>query len=75
MQKPWMNLDLKPSEDFSHLSAHCVQGANSKSLVEMDHAELVPVADLEKSPKYVFYLPMHAVRKESSTTTKIRAVF
>ena len=42
---------------------------------EMDHAELVPVADLQKPPKDVFYLPMHAVRKEHSTTTKIRTVF
>ena len=39
------------------------------------HAEAVPEADLEKSPQSVFYLPMHAVRKESSTTTKVRAVF
>ena len=42
---------------------------------EMGHAEPVPVADLEKQTQDVFYLPMHAVRKESSTTTKIRAVF
>ena len=42
---------------------------------DMNHAELVPVADLEKPPRHVFYLPMHAVRKESSTTTKIRPVF
>ncbi len=42
---------------------------------DMNHAELVPVADLEKPPHNVFYLPMHAVRKESSTTTKIRPVF
>lgn len=41
----------------------------------MGHAELVLVADLEKPPRNVFYLPMHAVRKDSSTTTKIRAVF
>ena len=41
----------------------------------MEHAELVPVADLQKPPEEVFYLPMHAVRKEHSTTTKIRAVF
>lgn len=27
------------------------------------------------SPEHVFYLPMHAVTKDSSTTTKIRAVF
>ena len=42
---------------------------------DMGHAELVPVVDLEKSPQQVFYLPMHAVRKDSSTTTKIRVVF
>ena len=30
---------------------------------------------MNKSPQDVFYLPVHAVRKESSTTTKIRAVF
>ena len=42
---------------------------------EMKHAEPIPTADLNKSPQNVFYLPMHAVRKESSTTTKLRAVF
>ncbi len=42
---------------------------------DLQHAELVPVADLQKPPEDVFYLPMHAVRKEHSTTTKIRAVF
>ena len=41
----------------------------------MDHAEPVPVTDLKKSPNEVFYLPMHAVRKEHSTTTKIQIVF
>ena len=39
------------------------------------HAELVPAEDLEKSTPEVFYLPMHAVYKASSTTTKVRAVF
>lgn len=39
------------------------------------HAEPVPQADLEKLPSQVFYLPMHVVRKESSTTTKLHAVF
>ena len=29
----------------------------------------------EKDPSEVFYLPMHAVYKASSSTTKIRAVF
>ena len=42
---------------------------------EMQHAELVPTADLQKPPEQVFYLPIHAVRKEHSTTTKIRVVF
>ena len=42
---------------------------------DMDHAELVPAADLQKPCRDMFYLPMHAVLKESSTTTKMRAVF
>ena len=42
---------------------------------KMNHAELVPVADLQKPPKEIFYLPMHAVRKEHSSTTKLRVVF
>ena len=42
---------------------------------QMGHAELVPAVDLQKSQHEVFYLPMHAVRKEPSSTTKIRAVF
>ena len=43
--------------------------------VDLGHAETVPTADLEKSPEVTFYLPMHAVYKSSSSTTKIRAVF
>ena len=42
---------------------------------DLNHAEPVPVEDLEKPRNKVFYLPMHAVVKETSTTTKIRAVF
>ena len=42
---------------------------------EQGHAELVPTSDLEKPTNKVFYLPMHAVRKEISTTMKVRAVF
>ena len=42
---------------------------------EMKHAELVPATDLQKPVQEVFYLPMHAVRKEHSTTTKLRVVF
>jgi hypothetical protein len=42
---------------------------------DMGHTEPVPAEDLEKPCKQVFYLPIHAVSKESSTTTKLRAVF
>ena len=42
---------------------------------DLEHTELVPVADLQKPTKDAFYLPMHAVRKEDSTTTKLRVVF
>ena len=41
----------------------------------MGHAEPVPTADLQKPPNDTFYLPMHVVRKEHSTTTKVRIVF
>ena len=36
---------------------------------EKGHAELVPLDDLEKSLQDVFYLSMHTVKRESSTTT------
>ena len=41
----------------------------------MGHAEPVPAIDLLKRCESVFYLPMHAVVKHSSATTKVRAVF
>ena len=41
----------------------------------LKHAEEVPVTDLQKPPKQVFYMPMHAVRKETSSTTKVQVVF
>ena len=43
--------------------------------LEQDHAELVPTADLEKPTKQVFYLPVHMVRKDSCSTTKVYIVF
>ena len=43
--------------------------------LEAGHAESVPQVDLGKPTDSVFYLPIHVVRKESSTTTKVRAVF
>ena len=42
---------------------------------ELEHAEPVPQADLGKPSTTTFYLPMHAVRKEHSSTTKVRVVF
>ena len=42
---------------------------------DLKHAELVPDIDHDKPVDQVFYLPMHAVKKDTSTTTKIRAVF
>ena len=50
-------------------------GSVMREYLDMGHAEQVPPSDLEKPQHQVFYLPMHAVRKDSSTTTKIRAVF
>ena len=35
----------------------------------------MPTAALKKSPKDTFYLPMHDVYNEHSTTTKVRIVF
>ena len=43
--------------------------------LDQKHAEEVPLEDLKKPQDQVFYVPMHAVCKESSTTTKIRDVF
>ena len=33
------------------------------------------MADLQRPPQEVFYMSMHAVHKEQSTTTKLRVVF
>ena len=43
--------------------------------MDLSHAEQIPFTDLQKPQIQTFYLPMHAVKKESSSTTKIRAVF
>ena len=44
-----------------------------QSYLDLEHAEPVPAA--EPTPQPHFYLPMHAVFKDSSTTTKLRVVF
>ena len=41
---------------------------------DLGHAELVPATSLA-SDKENFYLPMHAVTKSSSTSTKLRVIF
>ena len=41
----------------------------------MDHVETVPPLDLLKPECESYYLPMHGVVKETSTTTKLRVVF
>ena len=42
---------------------------------DLEHVEPVPATELEAPPNRVLYLPMHAVKMELSSTTKIRAVF
>ena len=42
---------------------------------EMGHMELVPKEELSLPEHECYYLPHHAVFKETSTTTKIRVVF
>ena len=42
---------------------------------KQDHAELLPTAYLEKPSNQVFYLQMHVVCKDSSSTTKVFIVF
>ena len=46
-----------------------------KEYIDLGHLELVPTADMKKPPSECYYAPHHAVFKESSTTTKLRAVF
>ena len=43
--------------------------------LDLGHAEPLSSADLERPVQETFYLPMHAVYKDTSTTTRVRAVF
>ena len=43
--------------------------------MDLGHAEPVPFEDLEKPPHHVFYLPMHAVYKQSSTQIRALVLF
>ena len=42
--------------------------------IQCGHTEPVPELILKKPPDSVFYLPVHMVQKEFTTTTKVRAV-
>ena len=42
--------------------------------ITLNYAEQVPQSELDK-PIEVYYLPVHGVFKDSSSTTKVRAVF
>ena len=44
-----------------------------KEYLDLGHAELIPSSD--PTPSETYYLPMHSVSKQSSTTTKLRVVF
>ena len=46
-----------------------------KEYMELGHAEVVPAQDLGKDVSQVFYMPIHVVYKDTSSTTKVRAVF
>ena len=43
--------------------------------LDQDHAEAVPQSQISDTSNSTYYLPMHAVTKASSTTTKIHIVF
>ena len=50
---------------------HTKLDAVMREYLDLGHAELVPIEDLKKPQTEVFYLPVHAVYKSSSTTTKV----
>ncbi len=42
---------------------------------DLNHAEKASLCDLKKLDDAIYYLSMHGVIRESSTTTKLRVVF
>ena len=46
-----------------------------KEYVELGHAEPVPISDLNKDHSNTYYMPIHVVYKQSSTTATTRAAF
>ena len=47
----------------------------TREYFDMGHAEPVCASDLERPCNEVYYVPMHGVRKESRTTSKVCVVF
>lgn len=41
------------------------------AMLDLGHAEMVPIMELEKSDNDTVFLPMHAVYKASSTTREV----
>ena len=60
---------LRAREQFDQFE-ECIQ-----EYFKMGHAEEVHESSMNCSSHDIFYLPMHAVYKDSSTTTKLRVVF
>ncbi|XP_055908033.1 uncharacterized protein LOC129942917 [Eupeodes corollae] len=60
---------MKADSNFKKLYVDCMT-----EYLTLGHMKEVKVED-ELGPNYFYYLPHHAVLKESSTTTKLRVVF
>ena len=58
------------SKTLFHEFAVCMQ-----QYFQLGHAEKIPATEQNKPHHETCYMPVHAVRKESSTTTKLRVVF
>ena len=43
--------------------------------LDLGHATLISPEDLHQPPSTIYYMPVHAVFKQSSSSTKLRAVF
>ena len=50
-------------------------GLGVEDYLQMGHAEKIPLQEVNKSHTEIFYLPMHGVVKDTSSTTRLRIVF
>ena len=67
---------LKLYAGSSHLSTPCTpKGCSPSSRLSSTSTSTCRVVDLETPSHSVFYMPMHALRKDSSSTMEVRAVF